>query len=114
MNDNELASSATVEWVVEHGDVRPSGVQHPQLVEAPRTMDVRLFGRADHPRQVLSDDVAEKSRLAGARHPQHDPLHDADLVRPQPRLTVDIVAEHHCVLGPCIAGETFVPLRRDY
>jgi hypothetical protein len=61
---------------------------------------VPIVGRSDTPLEVLGDDVPQQGRLAGAGLAEHDTLHHPDLVRPQPRLAVDVVSEDDGALCP--------------
>src|SRR6516162_3633726 len=64
---------------------------------------------ANHPCQVLRDDVLEERGLARAGHTQHDALHDTHLVGPVPRLAVNVVSQNNGVLFPGICRKLFVP-----
>ena len=72
---------------------------------------VPVFRRSRSPRQVLGDDVFEQRCLAAAGHAEHDALHGAHLVRPKPRLSVDVVAEDHRILLPGLFDQLAVARR---
>src|SRR5208283_1027169 len=113
-------SSVTEEGVIANGDVWPRGAEHSQLVHPARGFDGRqkigekllvslaikdqhgnavlVFGRSEYSEQVLSDDVLQKRGLAGTGCAEYHRLHHPRRVRPQPRLTMNVVAQHDCVL----------------
>src|SRR5215469_505077 len=67
-----------------------------------------IFRRAHCSKQVLGDYVSQQRCLARPGHAQNDPLHHSNAVRPQPRLAVHIVAEHHSLLLPGLARDALI------
>src|SRR5271166_2005295 len=131
VDDRHVVLVVAVERVVPDRDIWARGIQNSELVQPSGTVDMRqkvveelkipfavkdhhrqpvwiLWG-ADHAGHVLRNDVLQKRGLAGAGHAQHDALHDADSVRPIPRLAVDVVAENDGVLLPGFGSKLFVP-----
>ena len=122
-----------VEGVVEAGQFRPRRVDEPQVIEAAGAVNVRqqfleelqiALAVEDHHRdpvtvlrwpnpahQILGDDVLQQRCLSAAGHSEHDTLHHANSVRPQPRIAMDVVAEHDRALRPCLVNHLFVPRR---
>ena len=118
-----------VERVVEAGQFRPRRVDEPEIVEAAGAVNVRqqllkelqvALTVEDHhgdlvtvlrwshsPHQILGDDVLEQRRLAAAGHSQHDALHHADLIGPQPGISMNVVPEHDPALVPCRCRPSF-------
>jgi hypothetical protein len=123
------------EWVVQCRKLWTRGIEQPQLVLPSRAVNVwqqffekfevalavedddgdvmAIFGWTDETRNVLRDDVLEQCRLARSRHAEHDALHHAHLVGPQPRLFVHVVSKQHGVLVPGGFDCALVLARRD-
>src|ERR1017187_9107126 len=119
-----VQSSVTEEGVVAHGDVWPRWAEHSQLVHPARGFDgwqkigekllvalaikdqhgstVLVFRRSEHSEQVLGDDVFQKCGLAGTSCAEYPRLHHPRRVRPEPGFTMDVIAQHDCVL--CVRG----------
>jgi len=53
---------------------------------------VRVFGGPNHAEQVLRDDVLEEGGLARTGCAEHDRLHHARRIGPEPGLSVDVIA----------------------
>src|SRR5208283_3930526 len=135
IDDGHIVFVAAVERVVSDGNIRTCRIQDSQLMQSSGSVDVRqkvvkefeipfaikdhhrqpmwILRSADHAGHVLRNDVLQKRGLAGPGHAQHNALHDADSVRPVPRLAVDVVAEDDGVLLPGIDRELLVPLAGD-
>ena len=118
------------ERVVEDRQIRPGGIQQTQLMHPAGAVDVReqllkelqvsltveddhrdmvtILRRTNPPGDILSDDVLEQSRLAGACHSQDNSLHYPDFVRPEPGFGVHVIAEHHGVSGPGVGHGTLI------
>ena len=118
--------------VVQAGDVRPRGIEQPEIVQTASAADVRekaieelqvAFAIEDHhrdfvrvirwtypPLKILRDDVFEQSCLATASHAENDSLHHPHLVGPYPWLAVNIVSEDHAAFLP--RATDVLPIRR--
>src|SRR5688572_18248719 len=59
-----------------------------------------MLRRTDAACQILRDDVPKQCRFARPRLAQHNPLHDPDLIRPQPWFTRGIVTEDNRFTAP--------------
>ena len=59
---------------------------------------VPVFGRPDEAEKVLCDDVLKKRGLARTSGPEHDRLHHARRIGPEPGLAMHVIAEHDRVL----------------
>ena len=110
--------------VVADRQIGTRGIQKPQLMQAASAVHVRqqileelqiaftvkdhhwnamgLIRRSDNTCEILGNDVAQQRCFAGAGHAQNDRLHDPHPVRPIPGLAVNVVAEHHRILIPCL------------
>src|SRR5579872_7475857 len=67
-----------------------------------------VTGRADLPIEILRNDVGQECRFSRSGHSQDNALHHSNLVRPQPRLAVYVVTEHHGSLPPCFARDALI------
>src|SRR5690348_9031272 len=68
---------------------------------------------ADGARQVLRDDVPQQCGFSGAGHAQHDALHDAHMVRPIPRLSVNVITEDDCIPFPSLSDDALILFPRN-
>src|SRR5688572_9283579 len=59
-----------------------------------------MLRRTDAAGEILRDDIPKQSRFARPRLAQHNPLHDPDLIRPQPWFTRGIVTENNRFTAP--------------
>ena len=71
-----------------------------------------ILGWTDEASNVLSDDVLEQRGLARSGHAEHDALHHAHFVWPQPWLFVHVVSKQHGTLVPGGFDCALVPARR--
>src|SRR5271157_1532519 len=91
-------------------DVRQKIVEELKVslaIEDHHRQTVWFLRGVDDSRHVLRNDVLQKRGLAGSGHAKHDALHDADSVRPVPRLAMDVVAENHGVMFPGFGSKLF-------
>ena len=69
---------------------------------------VGFMGRTHDARKVLRDDVSQQCGLPGTGHAQHDALHDAHMVGPIPRPSVNVIAEHDLIPFPSLSDNSFI------
>src|SRR5438132_6287870 len=108
------------EGVVAYRNVWPGWIQDAQLVHSSRRLDggqkigekflialavedqhgnaMGIIGRTDNTENILGDDVLEQRGLSRTCGAKHDRLHDARGIGPEPGLSMDVIAEHDCVL----------------
>ena len=85
----------------------------PRAVEDDHGDAVWILGRANDSDQVLSNDVPQKGSLAGPGHPEHNPLHHPNAIRPKPRPSMHVVAKDNGILAPGLLCVPLILLRRD-
>src|SRR5258708_40305702 len=67
-----------------------------------------VIGRPNDSIEVLRNDVGQECRFSRSGHSQYNSLHHSNLVGPEPRLPMDVVAEDNRVLAPSLARNPFV------
>ena len=72
----------------------------PSMIHLKAGRPVRLVvtRRTDNPEQVLADNVLQQRGLAGTGGAEHDGLHNASSIGPEPRPAMHVIAKHDCVL----------------